>query len=405
MPWLSLAAAAALPPRLVAQHEPAGPALSAGVHAVGAWTRVDPVPGGGTLDEFRIVQPALMAHAGPARGVSLAAVVNLEGLTMDDGELTPGAWGEGFVDRRHPHTYVHELMLTGTRRAGRLRLSAAVGKGFAPFGTDDPMSRPTLRYPVNHHLAQVLERLVAIAAAQAGAVGAEVALFNGDEPERPGQWPNASRFGDSWSARLTARPAAGVEVQGSHASVHSPEHRAGQGTSQRKWSTSIRAERPVAGVPLYLLGEWARTTEGEGTFRFTSLLVEGAWRGDRHRLYYRYERTERPEEQRELDFFRSIRPHLDNSIVGRTRWTLHTVGGAIELMGGAGAARLEPLVELTWGRAASLTPAGFDAEVFYGNDHVWSLTVGARLAVGARMHRMGRYGAASEGAAASHTQH
>ena len=28
------------------------------------------------------------------------------------GELAPGDWGEGFVDRRHPHTYLHELVLS-----------------------------------------------------------------------------------------------------------------------------------------------------------------------------------------------------------------------------------------------------------------------------------------------------
>ena len=346
-----------------------------------------------------------MAHAAPAAGIGVTAVVNLEGLTMKDGELAPGAWGEGFVDRRHPHTYLHELMVTGTRRIGAARLSIAAGKGFAPFGTDDPMSRPALRYPVNHHLAQILERLVAIVAVEAGPVGAEFGLFNGDEPERPGQWPNVSRFADSWAARLTVRPFAGIEVQGSHAAVHSPEHRGGQGTAQRKWSVSARAERTVAGLPLYFLGEWARTTEGNGTFRFKSLLAEGAWRGRRERLYYRFERTERPEEQRELDFFRSIRPHLDNSIVGETRWTLHTVGAAYLVPLAAGRVRLEPLAEFTWARPTSLTPAGFDAEAFYGNDRVWSVTVGARVSLGTTMHRMGRYGAAAEGGAATHTEH
>ena len=399
--------AAALPAGLIAQRPPSPGGVEIGAHAVGAWTRVDPIPGGGALDEFRIVQPALMAHAAPLPWLAISGIVNLEGLTMEGGELTPGAWGEGFVDRRHPHTYVHELMLTAARRFGGAGVSIAAGKGFVPFGTDDPMSRPILRYPVNHHLAQVLERLVGVAAGRVGPVGAEVALFNGDEPERPGQWPDASRFGDSWAARLTLYPAGGIELQGSHASVKSPEHRAGQGTSQRKWSASVRSERPVGGMPLYFLGEWARTTEAAGTFRFKSLLLEGAWRSRRGRLYYRYERTERPEEQRELDFFRSIRPHLDNSIVGRTRWTLHTVGAGAGVLGGAGAGavRLEPLVEFTWGRPTSLTPAGFDAEVFYGSDRVWSLTLGARLSLGTPMHRMGRYGVASGGAAAIHMEH
>ena len=66
------------------------------------------------------------------------------------------------------------------------------------------MVRPFLRYPVNHHLAQILERALAIAALRAGPVFAEAGLFNGDEPERPGQGPRiGGRFGDSWSGRLT----------------------------------------------------------------------------------------------------------------------------------------------------------------------------------------------------------
>jgi hypothetical protein len=233
-------------------------------HAVAALTRVDPVPGATDLTELRVVQPALMARvAGPAR-LSLLATLDLEGATISEGELTAGVWGEGFIDRRHPHTYVHELLLTGDDLLGRLdgvtRISLTAGKGFAPFGTDDPMSRPVLRYPVNHHLAQVLERAVVIGAVNYGPVSAEVGLFNGDEPEQPDQWPLMKRFGDSWSARLTGRPIGGVELQASRADVHSPENRAGAGPDQEKWSVSGRWVGPVAGHPVYGLVEWARTS-------------------------------------------------------------------------------------------------------------------------------------------------
>ncbi len=188
------------------------------------------------------------------------------------------------------------------------------------------MTRPPLRYPVNHHLAQILERAVAIAAVRRGGVSGEIGLFNGDEPERPGQWPRVGgRFGDSWAARLTAEPAAGLELQGSHAHVHSPEHRPGAGTDQKKWSFSARWEGVLDRRRTYGLVEWARTSEAEGFFVFSSLLAEGAWSAGRHRLYYRFERTERPEEQRISDF-RSLRPHLENSILGVTRWTIHTLG-------------------------------------------------------------------------------
>src|SRR6185503_10176082 len=177
-----------------------------------ALTHVDPVPRDSGLTELRVVQPVVMLRATMAR-LALVATLNLEGATIPNGELTPGAWGEGFVDRRHPHTYAHELMLTWHQSLGAVRAGLAIGKGFAPFGTDDPMSRPALRYPVNHHISQILERALFTGSVAAGPVGLELATFNGDEPERPSQWPNFKRFGDSWSARVTVLPVAGVETQ------------------------------------------------------------------------------------------------------------------------------------------------------------------------------------------------
>ena len=105
-----------------------------------------------------------------------------------------------------------------------------------------------------------------------------------------------SRFGDSWSARLTVYPGAHLELQGSHADVHSPEHREGFGTDQSKWSASGRWTGSLRGSPAYALLEWAQTSEAEGFFVFHSFLGEGAWTLGHHRLLYRFERTERPEE-------------------------------------------------------------------------------------------------------------
>jgi len=61
-------------------------------------------------------------------------------------------------------------MVVSSGAFARLGVSLAAGKGFVPFGTDDPMTRPFAAYPVNHHLAQILERYVAIAAVSAGPV-------------------------------------------------------------------------------------------------------------------------------------------------------------------------------------------------------------------------------------------
>ena len=376
------------------------------MYAVPVYTATNGVPGGGTLDELRVVHPMFMGHvAGLGGRLRLDGILNLEGLTLEDGELTPGAYGEGFVDRRHPHTYLHELVLTGEVPLAGVRTSLSAGKGFAPFGTDDPMSRAPYRYPVNHHLAQILERAVVSAAVRAGPVGLEAGLFNGDEPERPGQWPLLDRFGDSWSARVTLHPVPGVEVQGSHARVKSPEHRPGAGPVQRKWSASARLERPLGGSPVSLLAEWARTTDAGGFFVFSSLLAESAWKTGPHRLLYRFERTERPEEERTRDLFRSARPHLDNAVFTTTRWTVHTLGWGVELLDGGSRARLQPFGEFSLASVASATPDAFDPAQFYGSRRLWAVHAGVRLGWGASMHRMGRYGAARDDGSAAAGHH
>ena len=379
-----------------------------GAQAVAALERADPVPGGNALGEVRVVQPVIHLEAGALGRLRLTGMLNLEGLTIPQGELAPGNWGEGFVDRRHPHTYLHELVLTVDdllgARDGRPRLSLSAGKGFAPFGTDDPMVRPFIRYPVNHHLAQILERAVAIAALRAGPVAVEAGLFNGDEPERPGQWPRVGgRFGDSWSARLSGTPRPGVTVEASRAHVHSPEHRPGAGTDQEKWSVAARWDHPLAGHPVYGLVEWARTSEAGGFFIFRSILAEGAWTSGRHRLQYRFERTERPEEER-ISRFRSLRPHVENSILGTTRWTTHTAGYEVTMLRRS-KLELRPVVEVGYARIAQVGGGLFDVESLYGRDHIWSLTLGLRIAAGAPMHRMGRYGAAEEAEPMSMHEH
>ena len=370
---------------------------NAGAQGVVAVFYADPVPGGTSRTELKLVQPLVMVHAAiPRAHLGFIGTLDLEGLTMPNGELAPGDWGEGFVDRRHPHTYAHELLLVADDLLGAAtsQLSLAVGKGFAPFGTDDPMSRPFVRFPVNHHLAQILERWVGIAAWEKGPITVEAGLFDGDEPERPGQWPRfGGRFGDSWSARLTLRPVAGLELQGSHASVASPEHRGGAGLTQRKWDLSARLTRPVAGHAAYALLEWARTGEADGFFHFSSLLAELAWSPGPHRVSYRIERTTRPEEERLVDLFRSERPHLDNQIFGTTRWTVHTFGYALSVPVDALPVEIAPLAEVSAGRVTRIEGL-FDPEAFYGRTTFWSLTVGARITLGMRMHRMGRYGAA-----------
>jgi hypothetical protein len=371
--------------------------LEVGAQAVAVWHRVNRSPLARPVSEARVVHAVGTAIATVRPWLRARATVNLDGATIPGGELSLGGWGEGFVDRRHPHTYFHELILeasTSLRCGGgsrRCRFGAFVGKGFVPFGSDDPMSRPSLRYPVNHHLAQVLERAVVGAQAGIGAILLEGGLFNGDEPERPSQWPRlGGRFGDSWAVRLSVEPVGGLEFQGSAAQIASPEHRPGAGADQDKRHLAVRLDRRLGPGRIRALGEWARTAELDQFFVFRSWLAEGQWSTDRVGVHYRFESTERPEEER-VEPFRSVRPHLENSILGITRWKTHSIGVSAVVGGGAGA-RASLIGELTHGRIAATRGGAFDLRATYLGDRFTSLSIGLKLGWNFPDHPMGRYG-------------
>ena len=382
----------------VSQHSSA--VLEVGAQAIGVVTRESPAIQGRALTEGYVTQPAIMAELDPWNGLfSLKGTLNLEGATLKRGELNAGIAGEGYIDRRHPHTYLHELVLTSAKRFGVDGVSGAsitVGKGFAPFGTDDPMERPFEKYPINHHLAQILERAVAIGALRTGRLIFEGGAFNGDEPTGPGDTPNRNRYWDSWSGRITFVPWPQGEFQTSYARVKSPENPTGGGADQRKQSASIRLEDSQHSG--YALFEWARTGDYVGsarTFAFTSLLAETWARYDRLNGALRIERTERPDEQRLVDAFRTPIPATDLSIAGRSRWTIVTARAALSLVN-VRAFTIEPFAEVARARVSpTLRPSGFDPRQFYGSDRIWSVSVGAKLAFGMFHMRMGRYGVAT----------
>jgi len=352
--------------------------------AIPAATETNVVPGNRSLGELRVVQPVGMLDvSGFDDRVHFIATLDFEKYTIAHGELAPGDWGEGFEDRRHPHTLVHQLMLV----VGSPRIFVGAGKGFVPFGTDDPMTRPVVRYPVNHHLSQILERAVGFAGVRAGPVILEGALFNGDEPVSPGSWPAMSRFGDSWATRLTVMPVTGLEAQISYAFVHSPENRPGAGPDDAKLSASARWERGR----WYGLVEWAHTRTAGGAFVFRSGLAEGACTLGSQRPYLRVERSDRPEEERLFASpFRTRRPLFENSILGITRWTVVTAGDAMELRR-TRRVRLAPFVEGSYLGIARVGGGVFDPQIQYGRTKGFEVSAGVRLAAGMRMPRMGRY--------------
>jgi hypothetical protein len=379
------------------QHSPVR--LAFGVQAIGVVTSESPAIHGRDLTEGYLVQPMVMGMASLwDDAVEIKGSVDFEGVTMKRGELNAGIHGEGYVDRRHPHTYLHELVITTQRRFGDNGASLTLGKGFAPFGTDDPMARPFEKYPINHHLAQVLERVVATAAFRTRRLILEAGLFNGDEPESPSDVPNRDRYWDSWSGRVTYVPFPQGEIQTSYARVRSPENAKGGGADQRKQSASLRLED--AQHSGYGLLEWARSTNYVGPargFAFTSLLAETGSRFGAVSGAIRVERTDRPDEERLVNEFRTAQPATDLSIAGRSQWTIITARVAASLPTPRRMV-LEPFVEAARIRfRPTLTPSGFDPAQFYGSRHILSFSVGAKLALGMRHTRMGRYGVATTG--------
>jgi hypothetical protein len=375
-----------------------GPSLHLVAQAVPLLTRASPTAGGTSRTEAALTQALLMGRVRWWDGhAMLDASLDGEGIAMRRGELSTGAFGEGYVDRRHPHTYLHELMLTGVGRAGPLAYSASGGRGFAPFGTDDPMVRPFAKYPVNHHLAQILERGILLGAIRIGAAIAEAGTFTGEEPVSPGSLPRTRRFGDSWSLRSTLLPTSWAEVQASYARVASPEEPGGFGLDQRKRSASVRAMSEDGAR--YAMAEWARTVEldhnsGIDAFSYESALVEGGLFAGPIGVALRLEQTDRPEEQRSADPFRTVRPATDLSIIGITRWriaTLHIAAPAVT----QGTVSGTPFVELSRLAPTSREEGSlFLPEQFYGGSRLWMLTLGIRLRVGSPHTRMGRYGVA-----------
>jgi len=115
--------------------------VSVMIQAIPVVTRADPTATRSTLAEGYLSQPIVMAH-GSFGWFQARGTLNLEGLTLERGELSTGGYGEGYVDRRHPHAFVHELLAGVEREFYGVAASVFAGRGFAPFGSDDPMARP-----------------------------------------------------------------------------------------------------------------------------------------------------------------------------------------------------------------------------------------------------------------------
>lgn len=349
----------------------------------------------GPLHETRLyaTQPALMLRLADAdERFSLRTTFNFEGWTQRDGETGAGTWGEGLIDRRHPHTLLHELVASAQFWLGSGMASLSAGKGFAPFGTDDPMVRPGVKYPTNHHLSQVLERWLVSGAWQRGGWSFEAGVFGGEEPTSPWDLSNIESFADSWSVRVTRRwtgagtRAANWEASGSFADVVE-DH--GDGTEHtRLVNIALRLVRPLASGEVYALVEGSRSWPEDATGLF-SLLGEIRLDVARHQPYARVEYARRPEYAREgINGDGFFRYSHDDQPMGTTRWLIFGVAYAYRVSDYP--VSIVPFFEVQYYRV--FEGNGLEPRILFGGDSFWGLVVGARVLLGGEGVRMGGYG-------------
>jgi hypothetical protein len=343
-----------------------------------------------------LTQPAVMVNLeSPGSGFSFRSTLNFEGLTQPGGELTFGGWGEGFIDKRHPHTYLHEAMLNvnlwGRESAG---FSLSAGKGFAPFGTDDPMSRPVIKYPTNHHLSQILERWTLNAVYAIPLWSIEAGVFGGNEPSGPADLSNFESFANSWSARVTRRFGTGLmgvwpwELSASYGYVK--EEHDDETAVTRLFNAALRHEHDHAFGRLYALIE-ASANDPDQHEGYFSIVAEARVTRAAHQPYARLEYATRPEYPR-LDtpdtrgFFRYDH---DAEPIGSTRWLSVVAGYGMTATPLPFSAR--PYVEAQWNRVSE-NSGGIDPVTLFGRSSFVLLSAGFRLFLGGEPMRMGSYG-------------
>lgn len=404
MAGIALAGLAFSPLGVTAQHQHHTPAAEA---VDGSWRlhwtgQVFPIVTAGepfgrethlTRREAYLTQPAIMANLeSPSRRVVLRTTLDFEQLSQPDGEYTFGGWGEGFIDKRHPHTLLHELMLSlnaWDTEAGSFSLSA--GKGFAPYGTEDPMSRPVLKYPTNHHLSQILERWTVNAAwVHRSGWGLEGAVFGGNEPKDAYDVSNIESFGNSWSGRLSRRVGTAWEGSVSYARVIE-EHGAGDETTALA-NAALRYAGNAGTSLLYALLEASVSDPEGGDDGFWSILGEAQLSRAGHQPYARVEYATRPEYHRSgapgtEEFFRYDH---DTHADGATRWVISTLGYGY-VPQGDGRISSRPFVEVQH-HYVSAEHGALDPKALFGKRSFWSVSAGFRVFVGGGPMRMGTYG-------------
>ena len=344
-----------------------------------------------------LTQPAAMFNLeSPKSRLVLRTTLNFEGMTQPWGELNFGAWGEGFLDKRHPHTLLHEFMLSyNFPRGEKEGWSFTAGRGFAPYGTDDPMSRPVLKYPTNHHLSQILERWTLNAVFWTAGFSAEAGVYGGDEPDGPYDFSNFEGFGRSWAFRLSGRSGETVmgvspwELYASFARTRET-HGAFDAEIRSLMNAALRHEANHRPGRLYALVEASLSAPGRDD-GYYSFLAEASLQRGAHQPYARIEFATRPEYERQgaggnNGFFRYDH---DAEPIGTTRWLIFTGGYGFKAT--KLPYSLRPFAEVEWQHVSAWRGIS-NPLALYGRSSFATLSTGFRVFLGGDPMRMGAYG-------------
>jgi hypothetical protein len=220
--------------------------------------------------------------------LSLLGTFTLEPLTIPPGG-SPELFQRGethdgvlLIDRQHPHDFFVELAAAWERSVARdlsLRLYLApVGEpalGPVPYvhrlsASENPMS------PLSHHnqdATHITYDVITLGASSSWAT-LEGSVFHGSEPDE-NRWNIEAGPLDSYSGRLTLRPAPGLSMQISAGHLEHPE--AVEDGNQTRATASASYERPFARGFLAVTAATGRNRLSDGQVEWGSLL-EWTWK-------------------------------------------------------------------------------------------------------------------------------
>jgi hypothetical protein len=265
----------------------------------------------GPRGEDQIFSPnwgMLMAlHPAGEGSMLLRAMLSLEPATVRQGfypllfQTGEVADGEPIVDGQHPHDFFMELAFAYARKLGDrsslLLYAAPVGDpALGPVAFPHRVSND--EHPVatlGHHLQDSTHILYNVLTAgwDVGTLRLEASGFHGEEPDED-RWDLDWGPIDSFSGRITWRPAPEWVTQVSRGRLHDPEEHDPQDITRT--TASAIWFHPLPGGHVTAAAIWGRNYLETDHLTLNSYLLEGNWRfAKKNYLFGRWEHLDRNE--------------------------------------------------------------------------------------------------------------